>query len=51
MTLGLNGFYLDVSEREAAETVIAVSAGEMDEPAFRNWVADASFALPGKNEP
>jgi death on curing protein len=51
MTLGLNGLYLDVTEREAAEKVIAVSAGEMNEPAFRDWVADNSFALPRENEP
>lgn len=46
MTLGLNGLYLDVKEREAAEIVRAIAAGEMDERAFREWVADNSFELP-----
>jgi death-on-curing protein len=46
MTLGLNGLYLDVTEREAAQKIIAVSVGEMDEQVFRDWVANNSLELP-----
>jgi len=45
MTLGLNGLYLDATEREAAEKIIALAAGKMDEQSFRDWVADNSFEL------
>lgn len=43
MTLGLNGFYLDVSEREATRITMAVASGEMAEDAFRDWVVSNSF--------
>lgn len=43
MALTMNGLYLDVTEREAAETVLSVAAGEMSEEAFRQWVAENSF--------
>lgn len=33
--LGMNGVALDVSEREAADTVLALAAGDMPEEAFR----------------
>lgn len=45
MTLGLNGLYLDVTEREAAEKVISVCDGGMDERSFRDWAASNSFEL------
>ena len=37
--LGLNGYYLDVSEREATRAMIALAAGEMPEEQFRAWVS------------
>ena len=43
MMLGMNGLYLDVSEREAAEVVLAVAAGDMPEDAFREWVSKNSY--------
>lgn len=51
VTLGLNGLYLDVAEREAAEKVTALAAGEMGEQAFRDCVANNSFELPGRAWP
>lgn len=45
VTLGLNGLYLDVTEREAAAKVTALAAGEISEQSFRNWVAGNSFEL------
>ena len=41
--LGMNGVVLDVSEREAADTVVALAAGDLTEEAFRDWVARNSF--------
>lgn len=41
--LGMNGLFLDVSEREAADTVLALAAGEMAEQDFRDWVARNAF--------
>ena len=38
--LGLNGLYLDASEREATARTLALAAGEITEQAFRDWVAD-----------
>lgn len=43
MTLGMNGLFLDVSEREAVDVVLAVAAGDMAEDAFRDWVAANTF--------
>jgi len=43
MMLGMNGLYLDVSERAAAEVVLAVAAGELAEDSFCEWVAANSF--------
>lgn len=43
MILGMNGIYLDASEREAAEVVLSVAAGKRSEDEFRQWVADNSF--------
>jgi death-on-curing protein len=39
VVLGLNGYYLDVSEREATRAMIALAAGEMPEEQFRAWVS------------
>ncbi|TWB16918.1 death-on-curing protein [Nitrospirillum amazonense] len=41
-TLILNGLFLDVSEREAADMILAVAASERSEEEFRRWVADNS---------
>ena len=41
--LGMNGVVLDVSEREAADIVLALAAGDMPEEAFRDWVVKNSF--------
>jgi len=38
LILGMNGFFLDVSEREASSVIIALAAGETDEASFRSWV-------------
>jgi len=45
LILGLNGFELDASEREAADVILALAAGQMEEAAFRNWVADHSYDI------
>ncbi len=45
MMLGMNGLYLDASEREAAEVVLSVAAGEMTEEAFRDWIAANSLEV------
>ena len=36
--LGMNGFYLDVSEGDASTTILALAAGNMPEEKFRAWV-------------
>jgi death-on-curing protein len=43
VTLDMNGLQLDVAEREAADTILALAAGKLDEAAFRNWVANHSY--------
>lgn len=43
LVLGLNGFELDATEREAADKVLALAAGTLSEDAFRDWVADHAF--------
>lgn len=43
--LGLNGLYLDASEREATTMTLALAAGDMTEEVFRDWVADRSYPL------
>ena len=45
MMLGINGFYLDASEREAAEVVLSLAAGAMTEEVFRDWVAEHSYEV------
>ena len=44
--LGMNGFYLDVSEREAVRVMLELAAGEISEEKFRAWVS--SNALPNQ---
>jgi len=39
IVLELNGSYLDVAERDATRTMLALAAGELAEDAFREWVA------------
>lgn len=43
MMLGMNGLVLDVSEREAAEVILALAAGTLSEDEFRTWVARNSY--------
>ncbi|HYE50791.1 MAG TPA: type II toxin-antitoxin system death-on-curing family toxin [Azospirillaceae bacterium] len=43
MTLGLNGFYLDATERDATATILALAAGTLAEDAFAAWVAAHSL--------
>lgn len=43
LVLGMNGLYLDVSERDATEAVLALALGKIAEDAFRQWVAANSF--------
>ena len=38
LILGMNGFFLDVSEREATARILSLAARETDEDAFRSWV-------------
>ena len=43
LMLGMNGLYLDASERDAAAKILALAAGNITEETFRIWVADHSF--------
>jgi death-on-curing protein len=36
--LALNGYRLEASQADATLTVLALAAGELDEPAFAEWV-------------
>jgi death-on-curing protein len=36
--LALNGYRLNAAQDDATLTVLAVAAGEMDEPAFARWI-------------
>lgn len=45
VTLDLNGVYLDVSDRDAEHHVLALAAGEISEPEFREWVAENSYEV------
>ena len=45
VTLGLNGFELDTTEREAADRILTLTAGTQSEAEFRDWVADHSYAI------
>ncbi len=36
--LSLNDYHLDASDVECVLTMLAVAAGEMDEPAFASWL-------------
>ncbi|MDX2266383.1 MAG: type II toxin-antitoxin system death-on-curing family toxin [Hyphomicrobiales bacterium] len=38
VTLQLNGHYLDAEEKDAADAVLRLAAGEISENAFRDWV-------------
>jgi len=46
LVLGLNGFELDATEREAADRILALAAGTLTEEAFRDWVADHAYEMP-----
>jgi len=41
--LGMNGLFLDVSEREAADMILSVAAGQRSEDDLRQWIADNSY--------
>jgi len=41
--LGLNGLYLDVSESEATQVMLALAAGKLAEDEYRRWVASNVF--------
>lgn len=43
MALEMNGFHLDVSEREAVDKILAVVEESVSEEAFHKWVAQNSF--------
>ncbi len=40
--LNINGWKLILSEAEAVNAVLALAAGEMDEPCFSNWLKNKS---------
>jgi death on curing protein len=44
-TLRMNGWALDVSEREAAEFIERVAAGDLDEPSLAAWLERHSVSL------
>lgn len=43
MMLELNGYYFDASEHDAADTILAVAAGEMTENKFVEWIKNNSY--------
>lgn len=45
LVLGLNGFELDATERDAADTILALAAGTLSEDAFRDWVANHAYDI------
>lgn len=45
MTLRINGWYLDVTERDATQAVLALASGTLDEAAFALWLRENSYAL------
>ena len=46
LVLGLNGFELDAKEREAADRILALAAGELTEAAFRDWLLANAVEAP-----
>lgn len=40
--LALNGYRLTATQADATLTVLALAAGEIDEPAFVNWILERS---------
>jgi death-on-curing protein len=45
MTLRINGWYLDATERDATRVVTGLASGTLDEAAFAAWLRDKSYAL------
>jgi death-on-curing protein len=45
MTLRINGWYLDATERDATRAVTGLASGSLDEAAFAAWLRDKSYAL------
>lgn len=42
--LGLNGYKLTATQVDATLTMLAVAAGEMDEPSFATWIRSKAAA-------
>lgn len=40
--LAINGYRLQASQADATLTMLALAAGEIDEPAFANWIRERS---------
>jgi len=45
MTVRINGFYLDATERDATTAVLALATGSWDEAEFAAWLRESSYAL------
>ena len=46
LVLGLNGCYLDATEKDAEEKIFAVSEGSITEEALSRWISQHSRPLP-----
>ncbi|KZD04878.1 type II toxin-antitoxin system death-on-curing family toxin [Oceanibaculum pacificum] len=44
--LSVNGLYLDATEAEAEEMMVAVASGSVEGPAFAAWLRERSRSLP-----
>ena len=42
--LRMNGWYLDAAEHEAAEVMVALANGALDEQGFADWLKDQAIA-------
>ena len=47
VTLGLNGYYLDVRETDIVEKMYALASGAVSEGSFTGWVTENSYARDG----
>jgi len=48
MTLHMNGYFLDVSESDATDTILKVASGDIDEGTYTRWVAENTVAMGDK---
>jgi death-on-curing protein len=46
--LALNGYRLTATQADATLTMLALAAGEIDEPAFARWMRERSVGYPRK---